>query len=313
MYHGSNPPLRTIVILPDSTKRAAFVTDGHNVPRFKIIGVFASLNDAYTNIEFEPPDLTICSKDVRLQPEFPMFDAFLSLVGSKLMNIHKGAGIETVARMLGLPAITAVPVATAPIVPQSSPKRLVSIGASTGGIEALSQVPSGHPVNCPATVIVQHIKPEYLSDVVDRLDHLCPANVVVGEPQMKLRPGQVVFAPGLPSHMAMQAGTMRCAFVDKPKVSGHRPSVDVLFHSVAHLRGKAVGVILTGMGRDGATGLAAMRNAGAWTIAQDAATSTVHGMPRVATEEAAACEVLPSPKISQAILAAAIRTQEVTK
>lgn len=74
-----------------------------------------------------------------------------------------------------------------------------------------------------------------------------------------------------------------------------------------------MGVILTGMGRDGATGLAAMPNAGAWTIAQDAATFTVHGMPRVATEEGAVCEVLPLPTISQAILAAAIPTQEVTK
>lgn len=229
--------MRIIVILPDRAKRAAFVTEGNNDPRFKIIGDFASLSEAYANTEPDPPDLTIYCKDARLQPEFPMFDALLTLVGSKPMTIHKGAGIETVAPMFGLPAITALPVATAPIVSRGSQQRLVAIGASTTGIEAFSQVLSGYPVNCPPTVIVQHIKSEYLAGLVDRLDHLCPADVVVGEPQMKLRPGQVVFAPGSPSHMAVQAGTMGCIFVDRPKVSGHRLSVDVLFHSVVHLSG----------------------------------------------------------------------------
>lgn len=313
MYHGSNLPLRTIVILPDFSARKAFVATGNTDPRFRIIGEFESLGDAYTNTEAHPPDIIVCSKDVRLQPEFPMFNALLALLGSKLLTVPNGAGIEAVARMLGLPPITPVKAAGAPGVPLGTPQRLVAIGASTGGIEALSEVLSGYPINCPPTVIVQHIQAEYLAGVVDRFDLICPAKVVVGQARMKLCPGQVVFAPGLPSHIEVQAGAMRCVFTEGPRISGHRPSVDVLFNSAAHLKGQAVGVLLTGMGRDGATGLAAMRKAGAWTIVQDAATSTVYGMPRVASEEGAACEVLPLRKISKAILSAAIRTAEVAE
>lgn len=313
MFQGLQSTLRTIVILPDRAARAAFVSETHSDPRFKIIGEFASLGEAYTQIEAHPPDLTICSKDIKGQPEFPMFDAMLSMVGSRLICIHSGAGPGSVARLMEMPPVTAASHEAAPGVAPGTPQRLVAIGASTGGIEALSQVLSGYPENCPPTVIVQHIKPEYLAGVVDRLDRICAAKVVAGASQLRLMPGQVVIAPGLPFHMEVQPGMLRCALVDRPPASGHRPSVDVLFQSVAALKGNALGVILTGMGRDGATGLAAMRAAGAWTIAQDAATSTVHGMPRVATLEGAVCEVLPLHKISKAILAAAIDRHEVTR
>lgn len=310
MYHATRSPLRTIVVISNGPVRAALLAELSYDPRFKIIEHFASLGDAYAHTEAQPPDVTICSKDIALLPEFPMFEAMLNIVGSTLLTVHASAGAAAVVRALGMPSITAAATQPTQIVPVGTPQRLVAIGASTGGIEALSQLLSGYPMNCPPTVIVQHIKAEFLTGVVDRLDRVCPATVVVGTSQLKLRAGQVVFAPGLPSHLEVQAQTLRCTFSNGPHVSGHRPSVDVLFQSAAALKGQAVGVILTGMGRDGATGLGAMRRAGAWTIAQDAVTSTVHGMPRIAAAEGAACEVLPLHKISKAILAAALKPQD---
>lgn len=311
MYHATKPPLRTIIIIPDSALRRTFVADISGDPRFRLLGNFASLNAAYTQTEARSPDLTICSKDLALQSEFPMFDAMLNMVGCTLLTIHPGAGSATVARALDLVRVDQVPIPAPAIIPNRVPHRLVAIGASTGGIEALTQILSQYPSNCPPTVIVQHIKPEFLSGVVDRLDRACLAKVVAGSSQLKLRPGQVVVAPGMPSHLEVQAQTMRCTLVDSPHVSGHRPSVDVLFNSVADLNTRAVGVLLTGMGRDGATGLAAMRRAGAWTIAQDANTSVVHGMPRVAAQEGAVCAVLPLSKICGAIIEAASEPQGV--
>lgn len=305
MYHGTKPPLRSVVILPRAAARQALALEASQDLRFKIIGDFGSLGDAYTQTEAHPPDLTICHKSIAKLPEFPMFKAMLNMVGSPLVTVDDDANLKTVARRIGLPTITAAPVKTPSNTALSAPQRVVAIGASTGGIEALAQLLSVYPVDCPPTVIVQHIKPEYLAGVVDRLDRVCPAKVMAGSSRLPLRPGQVVFAPGLPQHLEIQPRTLRCMMRDLPPVSGHRPSVDVLFQSVTALKDEAVGVLLTGMGRDGATGLGAMRRAGAWTIAQDAATSVVNGMPRVATEEGAVCEVLPLHKISKAIVAAA--------
>lgn len=281
--------------------------------RFEIVGEFASLEDAYARTESHPPELAICNSAITGQLEFPMFEAMLRIVRCALVTVRSDTSAEAIARMIGLSAVTTAPVAPASESVPHTRQRLVAIGASTGGIEALKQVLSTFPVICPPTVIVQHIKPDYLDGVVDRLNRACPAQVVAATAQLPLRSGMIVLAPGLPMHLEIQARSMRCVLSDQPPVSGHRPSVDVLFQSVAALRDRAVGVLLTGMGRDGATGLGMMRQAGAWTIAQDAATSTVHGMPRVVAEEGAVCEVLPLPRIGKAILAAATTQEELSR
>lgn len=306
MLHLTNSTLRTVIILPHTRTTSVFVSDMRKDARFKIIGAFTTLGEAYAKTEAERPDLTITSSDLARCPEFPMFDAMLRMVGSTRISVTASVTVTNLARDLKLNPIEGPDCQPT----LREPHRIVAVGASTGGIEALSHVLSDYPADCPPTVIVQHIKPDYLAGVVARIGRICPAHVVAATNDLPLSPGQVVFAPGIPMHMIVSPNGKRVQLIDAPPMSGHRPSVDVLFQSVAALKHRAVGVLLTGMGRDGATGMGAMRRAGAWTIAQDAETCTVHGMPRVAAEEGAVRDILPLSKISQAILTAASNRQK---
>ena len=197
--------------------------------------------------------------------------------------------------------LTTRPVPTARFEPNG---KIVAIGASTGGVEALIEVLSRFPRNCPPTMVVQHMPPNFTSSFAARLDRLCAPNVVEATPGSPLRCGQIYLAPG-GKHLEIIGSTApRCRLLETDKVSGHRPSVDVLFHSVARLVGsRAVGVILTGMGSDGADGLLAMRLAGADTLGQDQATSLVYGMPRAARECGAVAQESPLSRIADRILA----------
>ena len=164
--------------------------------------------------------------------------------------------------------------------------RLVAIGASTGGVEALLAIVSRFPANCPPTVITQHMPEGFTRSFALRLDQCSAARVAEAEEGAPLLPGQVFLAPG-GRHLAVSgsSGQWHCILPEQGPVNGHRPSVDVLFASVAKAAGpRGVGVILTGMGRDGASGLLAMRQAGARTFGQDAVSSVVYGMPKVAFE-----------------------------
>lgn len=304
MYHRAAPPLRAAIIVSRLATRRALIAKISKDPRLTIIGDYGSLGESYSAIEAAPPDLMICDQAILREPGFAMYEAMLRVVGCKLLPIGDGVGGAGVTRLLDLPELGASLEGILKAPDPKTSQRLIAIGASTGGIEALSQVLSHYPANCPPTVVVQHIQSDYLSAMVDRFDRLCAAHVVAATSLLPVQPGHVVFAPGLPMHLEIQTGSMRHVLHDGPLVSGHRPSVDTLFHSVAKLKDKAVGVLLTGMGRDGALGMAAMRRAGAWTIAQDAETSTVHGMPRVAVELGAVCEVLPLDRISKAIMTA---------
>jgi two-component system chemotaxis response regulator CheB len=183
-------------------------------------------------------------------------------------------------------------------------KKLVAIGSSTGGVEALLEVLSHFPDNCPPTVITQHMPAGFTSSFARRLDKLCRPSVVEASDGEALDFGKVVLAPGAVSHLEVTGrGTWRCRLVSDAPTSGHRPSVDRLFQSVARSAGpNAIGVILTGMGRDGASGLADMRRAGATTIGQDETTSVVYGMPRIAFETGAVERQLPLDKIGENIL-----------
>jgi len=157
---------------------------------------------------------------------------------------------------------------------------MIAIGSSTGGVEALQVLLKDFPEDCPPTVIVQHVNPRFAPAIARTLDMAGPAKVLLAEQDMPLMRGHVYLA-GDP-------------------VSGHLPSVDVLFESVASMVGnRAVGILLTGMGADGARGLLAMSQAGAQTIAQDEATSTVFGMPRAAISLGAANVIAPINRIAQ--------------
>lgn len=176
---------------------------------------------------------------------------------------------------------------------------LIAIGSSTGGVEALLTVMADFPADCPPTLIVQHMPANFTAPFAARLDRASKATVTEARNGDTLQPGHVYVARG-GTHLTLNRNT--CLFVDGETVSGHKPSVDVLFGSVADkFKGRAAGVILTGMGRDGAEGMLRMRRAGARTLAQDEATSLVYGMPRVAHEIGAAEKQVPLGKIAREI------------
>ena len=166
----------------------------------------------------------------------------------------------------------------------SSNKKIVAIGASTGGTEAINYIIKNLPADMPGIVVVQHMPPVFTRMFAERLNDICPLEVREARDGDQISPGLVLIAPGDFQMMVVRTGaiyTVKC----KPgeRVNGHCPSVDVLFHSVAdQYKANSLGVILTGMGYDGAKGLLAMRQKGARTIGQDERTSVVYGMPKVA-------------------------------
>ena len=179
--------------------------------------------------------------------------------------------------------------------PRLQQERLIAIGASTGGTEAIREVLTPLPAHSPPIVMVQHMPEMFTGSFAKRLDSLCQISVKEAEDGERVRPGFAYLAPGH-SHLAIRrvAGGWVCELSKSEPVNRHRPAVDVLFHSVAKEAGvQALGAILTGMGKDGAQGLLAMRHAGAWTVAQDQETCVVYGMPREADAVGAAVEVAP--------------------
>jgi two-component system chemotaxis response regulator CheB len=183
---------------------------------------------------------------------------------------------------------------------------VVAIGASTGGTQALQQVLTALPADTPGIVVVQHMPEHFTRAFAERLDGLCAMEVKEAEDGDAVGPGRVLIAPGNYHMLLEKSGTgYRAAVKAGPLVSRHRPSVDVLFKSAARSAGAgAVGVILTGMGSDGAAGLKAMRDAGAVTLAQDEASCVVFGMPKEAINAGAVDHVVPLAGMAGRILEA---------
>ena len=183
--------------------------------------------------------------------------------------------------------------------------RIVAIGSSTGGVEALIAVLTRFPPNCAPTLITQHMPPVFTRNLAQRLDRMCAPQVLEATHGAPLKPGTVYVAPGGDSHLEVSSGGQACMLKPGGPVNGHCPSVDRLFASVARNVGaRAVGALLTGMGRDGAQGLLDMRRAGARTFAQDEASSVVYGMPRAAVELGAAEHQYSLARIGPAVVEA---------
>ncbi len=181
--------------------------------------------------------------------------------------------------------------------------RIVAIGASTGGTEAIRTVLSTLPADSPPILMVQHMPPGFTKAFSERLDRLSAIEVKEAEDGDEIRPGRALLAPG-DRHLSIQrgAGGWRARVQDGPRVKRHKPSVEVLFESVAAHRGSdAIAALLTGMGDDGADGLLAIREAGGTTIAQDEASCVVFGMPKVGIARGGAMHVLPLDDIGPAI------------
>jgi two-component system, chemotaxis family, protein-glutamate methylesterase/glutaminase len=210
------------------------------------------------------------------------------------------------------PALAPVPRLTADaVLPRKSKPRsagattgVIAVGASTGGTEALRVFLTALPLDCPPVVIVQHMPEVFTLAFANRLNQECGIEVAEARDGDRLQTGQALIAPGNRHMLVDRSGKeLVVRIIDGPLVSRHRPSVDVLFRSVATSVGaKAVGIIMTGMGDDGAQGLSEMKEAGADTIAQDEATSIVFGMPRSAISRGAVDIVVPLEHIARAAL-----------
>lgn len=200
------------------------------------------------------------------------------------------------------PVAAATPLFNNPLL---STEKLIIVGASTGGTEAIREVLVPLPPDAPAVLIAQHMPPGFTKSFAQRLNGLCRITVKEAEHGERVLPGHAYIAPGHAHLLLARSGANYIAHLsDEPPVNRHRPSVDVLFRSAAQHAGKnALGVILTGMGRDGAAGLLDMKKAGAYTLAQDEASCIVFGMPREAIALGAADEIASLQEMSRRVMA----------
>ncbi|WP_313136066.1 chemotaxis-specific protein-glutamate methyltransferase CheB [Paracoccus jeotgali] len=181
--------------------------------------------------------------------------------------------------------------------------RILLIGASTGGVEAVERIIAALPVNCPPTLIVQHMPPAFLASFAQRLNQRHAPQIALADDGAPLQQGRVLIAPGGAEHLALglERG-LRCRLLAQDKVNGHRPSVDMLFGSGVGVARRIVAVTLSGMGSDGAMGMLALRRAGATCLAQDQASSVVWGMPRIAWQIGAAERLVSLDRMAGALL-----------
>ncbi len=249
--------------------------------------------------------LELGAVDFVTKPKLDVTRGTLELAGEIVAKVKAAAR----AHVRPLPASTAAAGgATRPVVAGLAglalTHKVIAIGASTGGTEALREVLTRLPADTPGVVVVQHMPASFTRAFANRLDSLCSMVVKEASDGDRVLPGHVLVAPGDYQLSVVRSGANYAVrVVQDPPVNRHRPSVDVLFDSCAReLGGNAVGVILTGMGDDGARGLKAMRQAGAHTIAQDEASCVVFGMPREAIAQGGAEQVLPLNQVSEAVL-----------
>ncbi|MCP4578350.1 MAG: chemotaxis response regulator protein-glutamate methylesterase [Deltaproteobacteria bacterium] len=234
---------------------------------------------------------------------------------SQDISVHLSHAVRAAAsaRIQPSPAITSASAATEKMKPIEfkTTHQIIAIGASTGGTKAIETVLTGMPANAPAIVIVQHMPEAFTRAFAERLNKTCRMEVREARDNDHAIPGLALIAPGN-YHMLLKrsGGNYLVRIKDGPRVHYQRPSVDILFQSVAKSAGRnAVGAILTGMGADGAKGLLSMKNSGAYTIAQNEKTSVVFGMPKEAIELGGAHKIAPLPLISQEILAGINKTR----
>jgi two-component system chemotaxis response regulator CheB len=227
-------------------------------------------------------------------------------------KIHVAAAANTGAIRVRSPLTVATPSVVTPAAPPLTVKlpgvqsrNIIAIGASTGGTEAILEVVRKFPASSPGIVAVQHMPPVFTKMYAERLDRVCALTVKEAEDGDRVEQGVMLIAPGGDRQMRLDrdAKGYLVRLTREPKVSGHCPSVDVLFDSVAAKAGaSAVGVILTGMGADGANGIKKMRQTGAFTFGQDEASCIVYGMPKVAFDLGGVAKQLPLREIGNAVV-----------
>ena len=221
-------------------------------------------------------------------------------------HVHRMVKPAAAVAEPGAPAVAKPAVSSATLLGKLSTEKLIAIGASTGGTEAIKEVLTHMPADAPAIVITQHMPPGFTTSFAARLNSLCQITVKEAVNGERILPGHAYIAPGGKQFAISRSGANYVAVVDEqaPPVNRHKPSVEVLFKSVAQFAGRnATGVMLTGMGADGAAAMREMKDAGSYNYVQDEASCIVFGMPREAIAHGAADEVLPLTQIAPALLA----------
>lgn len=302
------------------------------LPWVEVAGEAATLAQTLSLLSSARPDIAVLGGSFARSRHFETLRPALIAASCRWIEIAPGTpsarsagptlshGLSDQAAAAALQGLLSAPLDRAPLAaeppaiptPDPCPTRsddpVILMGASTGGVDALLEILADFPADCPPTAIVQHTGRAYSGSLVQLLGHRCPAEVVTPRDGMELRRGMICIAAGGDQHLRLHLGTsLRCLLQAGPAVSGHLPSVDALFLSATAWADRVVAVLLTGMGRDGAVGLAALRQGGARTFGQDEATSLVYGMPRAAWELGAVEQQLPLPRIAEVTLAAARR------
>ena len=328
------PPVRLLVATSSAVTRSRLIKALSDHPGLTVIGSAVDLSETYTLAEAMEPQVILVAQEFTTLPEWDcMRSLFYALnarwigilpgppatpprLASEPPTVHTGmtgpqlfAAVEQ-ARSVGRTAPVAAPPVPTPGL-RLRRDRLVLIGASTGGVDALLSVLSAFPPDCPPTAVVQHTGRNFSESLIRLLDRRCRATVLPARSGLILRPGSICVAAGSEGHLRLSAGeSIRCMVTPGPAVSGHMPSVDELFRSALPLANRVVAALLTGMGRDGASGLLDLRRAGATTLAQDEGSSVVYGMPGAAWDMGAVQQRLPLPKIGAEILRACAQISE---
>lgn len=318
-----------IMIADTDLQRAGKVQRALQIdPRLRVAGHFATLTDCYHAVEHRPPAIVLVSPELALAIEFEVMIHLFEALSVKWVLLGSQADANLVATRLRIRSnIACVDAATDPNVfcksvvssvvrtqnnqsdfrhaPRSGTwDKLFLIGSSTGGVDALMTVLSVMPADCPPVMIVQHTGEGFSAGLARLLDNNCRASVREARDGDLLERGTVFLAPSGRHHMKLDMTRgARCRLVEGPLVSGHRPSVDVMFRSALPVARRCIATILTGMGRDGADGLLELRRAGAGTLGQNEATSMVYGMPKVAFDIGAVEAQLPLQDIGPRMLA----------
>ncbi len=313
--------IRVLVVEDSSVFRQLLVQALNSDPAIDVVATARDPYEARDAIIQYRPDVMTLDLELpkmsgleflrKLMPQYPLPVVVISAMSDKVFDAMDAGAVEFVAKPVGLNEEQlanfirnelAVKIKVSSIAKVSSWKKpmievqkgsfdvdnkklIVAIGASTGGTEAIEEVLKGFSADIPGVVVVQHMPQKFTEMYAKRLNEQCVVKVKEAKSGDMVVPGQVLIAPGGDAHMQIVKvnGNYQVVLKRGEKVNGHCPSVDVLFHSVAKVAGnKALGIILTGMGGDGAKGLLAMRKAGAKTIGQDESTCVVYGMPKVA-------------------------------
>ncbi|AGH49056.1 MULTISPECIES: protein-glutamate methylesterase/protein-glutamine glutaminase [Sphingomonas] len=334
-------PTRVLIVDDSASMRAVLARALSADPDIEVVGMapephtaramIKELNPDVVTLDVEMPGmdgLSFLEKIMRLRPMPVIMCSTLTARGAEVtIEALRLGAVDCIAKPAGNPleiardaallrkmvkaaarsSVRQGPSRLAPVASQPGLQRdvVIAVGASTGGVEALFSVIGALPPDCPPVLVVQHMPAAFTNGFAARLDRESRVSVVEAVTGTPIQRGTVYIAPGGSNHMELVGGTNgHIRLRPGEPVGGHRPSVDVLFHSVAPLGAAAVGVILTGMGNDGAAGMQAMRLAGARTLGQNQASCVVYGMPRAAFELGAVEREVSLSAMPEAILAA---------